>query len=60
MKKRGKQPKLLASGALFNATHIRLSLKWLLPSRAILRFTGHLFGHGGQNLFQNQRRVAAP
>jgi hypothetical protein len=30
------------SGALFNATHIRLFLDRLLPSRAYLRFTGHL------------------
>jgi hypothetical protein len=29
-------------GAFFNAPHIRLSLGWLLPSRASLRFTGHL------------------
>ena len=32
-------------GALFNAPHIRLSLGWLLPSRASLRFTGHLIHH---------------
>jgi hypothetical protein len=29
-------------GALFNATHIRLFLDRVLPSRACLRFTGHL------------------
>ncbi len=31
-----------ASRAPFRATHIRLSLMWLLPSRATFRFAGHL------------------
>ncbi|MDZ7581608.1 MAG: hypothetical protein U5R30_13610 [Deltaproteobacteria bacterium] len=55
--------------ALFNASCTRLSLGWLLPSRACLRFTGQLvcsasgaqfttrFGTGWAEQFKEQRLV---